>query len=95
MATGFWGNLGQHFLDLGNGVVSIVQGAGESLSATADYNRSVAELNRAQAENYAAILQQEREEQQAKNKQTMLIIALLFFVPLALILALFFIKKKG
>jgi len=93
--TGFWAGLGQHFLNLGNSVVGVIGGVGESLSATADYNRSVAEINRATAGTMSQQLEIQKAEQEAKNKQAMLIIALLFVVPLLLVLALFFVKKRG
>lgn len=91
----FWQGLGQHFVDMGNGIVSIVQGAGATLNANAAFTQSSAALQTAQAQNYAATLAMQAEQQKQENKKSMLLILLIFGVPTLLIVALLIFKSRG
>lgn len=95
MAASFWDNLGDHFLNMGNAIVGVVEGAGQSLSATAQYNLSVADLNKATAANMSEQIKAQAEAEKQRNRTTMYIIALLFFLPALIVAAVLFIKTRG
>lgn len=89
----FWQDLGQHFKDLGHGIVTIVQGVGDTLQANAAYTQSSAALQTAQAQNYSAILAAQAEQRRREQQKSMLLILLMFGVPAIVLVALLIFKK--
>jgi len=84
--------LGDFFSGLGGGIVSTVQGIGDSFGAQAEYNSALAAQIQANAANTSQALALQAEAQKRKDQNTLIIIALAFGVP-ALVLGLYLILK--
>jgi predicted nucleic acid-binding Zn ribbon protein len=94
MAAPQWlSDIGQHLLGFANNVSSVVGGVGATLNANAAFTSSSANLQNAQAANYAAEIAAKEAERKRQARNSMLLIVLMFAVPLIIILSLFAFKK--
>ena len=95
MAAPQWlSDIGQHLLGFANNVSSVVGGVGNTLNANADFTRSSAALQTAQAKNYQATIAAQQADSARQSRNTMILIILMFAVPLLILLALFAFKSK-